>query len=112
MYKLNRRGTISQWGATQNDIGGPVSSLVDSWEKWMQVDDRDGRSILQSNQQVWAYDYKVIMRFEPTRPTLSNMTIDYGGQRLKINSVQIKTEGHKKWEVCRCSVVDVLVTQS
>lgn len=110
MYKLNRRGTISKCGFNKNAIGTPVKTLAASWTKWMQVEDRSGSIQSPAQQDVWTYDYKVIMRFEKTRPTQSNMTIDYDGGRLQIQSIQIKTEGAKTWEICRCSKTDIEVT--
>lgn len=112
MYKLNLRGTITQWTTVNNAIGTPEKVLVDSWDKWMQVDDRSGSLQTPVQQDVWTYDYKIIMRYEKTRPTKSNMTIDYENGRLIIRSVQIKTEGAKTWEICRCSKVDIEITQS
>lgn len=112
MYKLNRRVTVTRWVSGKNSIGSPVPTISGSWDKWAQVDERDGRQFTQADQQVWAYDAKIVMRYEKTRPTQSNMTIEYEGARYVIQSVSIKTEGHKKWEVCRCSKVDIPITQS
>lgn len=112
MYKLNRRVTVRQWAASQNSIGSPVQVQVGSWSKWAQVEDRFGNQQVQSDQQVWVYDNKVVMRYEKSRPTLSNMTLDYEGTRMLINSVEIKTEGYKAWEICRCSKVDINIEQS
>lgn len=117
MVKLNRIVTVRRWGATQDEIGGPVAVEVGSWDKWAQVDDRSGSttqiltsrgggSSFQNQQTVWSYDYKVTMRRERTRPTQSNDTVDYEGQRMKVESVDLINEGFKQFEILRCSKVD------
>lgn len=111
---LNRRVTVLVPGATQNDQGGNVAEVLDSWDKWAQVEDRSGSNQFSNQQQVWDYDYKITMRFEVSRPTKSNYEIQYEGYRLKIESLSINTEGYKAYEICRCSKVDenVLTNES
>jgi hypothetical protein len=46
------------------------------------------------------------MRYYPSRQTKSNYLIAYEGMVLKIESISINNEGHKKTEVLRCSKVD------
>lgn len=123
MVKLNRRVTIKRWSATQNEIGGNNAILISEWVKWAQVDDRSGSNtpILTSRgggnsfynqQQVWTYDYKVILRYEKSRPTHSNDTVDYEGQRMKVESIDLINEGFKQFEVLRCSKVDGDITSN
>jgi len=111
VVNLNRRIEIVVFGATQNDMGGNVATEIDSWPKWAHIDQRSGFNVMQNDQNVWPYDYKVIMRHERTRPTKSNYEIRYEGYRLKINSISIDDEGYKGYEIARCSKVDEVITQ-
>lgn len=108
--QLNRRVTVIIPGYTLNDQGGPEAITVDSWEKWAHVENRSGSNSFPYQQQVWQYDYKIWLRHETTRPTKSNYEIQYEGYRLKIESVEIDSEGYKGYEICRCSKIDEAVT--
>jgi len=108
--QLNRRVTVIVPGVTINDQGGPEASVLDSWEKWAQVENRSGSNSFQNQQQTWQYDYKIIMRFETSRPTKSNYEIEYENYRLKIESIEIDSEGYKGYEILRCSKVDEFIT--
>lgn len=99
---------IGSW--QKNDQGGLEWVEIDRWKKWAAVEDRSGSNQFNNQQQVWTYDYKVMMRFERTRPTKSNYWIEYEGWRLKIESLSLDSEGYKDEEVCRCSKVDEVVT--
>lgn len=110
MVKLNRRVTVIIPGATQNDQGGNEASIIDSWEKWAQVENRTGGNQFNNEQQVWNYDYKITMRREASRPTKSNYELQYEGYRLKIESLTIDSEGFKGYEICRCSKIDEDIT--
>jgi SPP1 family predicted phage head-tail adaptor len=108
--KLNRRVTVIVPGVTQNDQGGNVATELDSWTKWAQVENRSGSNSFPNQQQVWQYDYKVTMRYEPSRPTKSNYELEYENYRLKIESIEIDSEGYKGYEICRCSKIDENIT--
>lgn len=110
MVTLNRRVTVIVPGVQQNDQGGNEASVLDSWEKWAQVENRTGSNQFNNQQQVWQYDYKIIMRHERSRPTKSNYEVQYEGYRLKIESLSIDSEGYKGYEVLRCSKIDEVVT--
>lgn len=110
MVKLNRRVTVIIPGVTQNDQGGNEGSIIDSWEKWAQVENRTGGNQFTNEQQVWNYDYKITMRRETSRPTKSNYELQYEGYRLKIESLIIDSEGFKGYEICRCSKIDEDIT--
>lgn len=97
-------------GVIQNDQGGNVATVIDSWVKWAKVENRSGSNSFQNQQQTWSYDYKVIMRREATRPTKSNYELQYEGYRLKIESLEIDSEGYKGYEICRCSKIDENIT--
>lgn len=104
--KLNRRVTIRRWATQQDDGGGSDKVLVDAWDTWAQVEDRSGFSIHSQEQDQWQYDYKVTMRYAESRKVGSNDTIDYEDKRLKINSLSVKSEGSKRFIICRCSTIE------
>lgn len=110
----NRKYNLIVWVVVvswlKNDQGGLDAVEVDRWKKWAAIQDRSGSNQFNNQQQVWTYDYKVMMRFERTRQTKSNYIIEYGGYRLKIESLSLDSEGYKDEEVCRCSKVDEVVT--
>lgn len=110
MVKLNRRVTVIVPGVVQNDQGGNEASILDSWEKWAQVENRTGSNQFNNQQQVWDYNYKIIMRREASRPTKSNYELQYEGYRLKIESLTIDSEGFKGYEILRCSKIDEDIT--
>ncbi len=106
MIKLNRRVTIKVEGNDQNEIGGPVTTDVDSWEMWAEINDRTGSNFSPNDQTLWSYDYRVIMRDERTRPIKVNYTIIYQGQRLKIESITRRNEAFRMYVECRCSTIE------
>lgn len=106
MIKLNRRITLRGWGSLQNEIGSPVAVEVAAWEQWAQVEDRSGFPVNQFQQELWQYDYKITVRHERTRRIGSNYTIDYDGKRLAINSVSLKSEAFRQYDVLRCTAID------
>lgn len=108
--QLNRRVQLKAWGSDQDDIGAPVKTLLASYAIWAQVEDRSGHLYLGQEQSTWNYDYKITFRYEKTRPISSNMTIDYDGKRLAINSVSYQNEGNRRFVVTRCTTTDEAVT--
>ena len=106
MVNMNRRILIMECKGLRNDQGGLDNTLIQSWAKWAKVEDRTGSNEVNQNQTQWQYDYKLTMRYYPSRQTKSNYLIAYEGMVLKIESISINNEGHKKTEVLRCSKVD------
>lgn len=104
--RYNRIVWVVIMSYVKNDQGGLDTVEVDRWKKWASIQDRSGSNRFTNQQQVWDYDYKVMMRFERTRPTKSNYMIEYEGYRLKIENLSLDSEGYKDEEVCRCSKVD------
>jgi SPP1 family predicted phage head-tail adaptor len=106
MVKLNRRVVIRAWGSTKNDIGGLSAVEIASWALWAEVQDRQGSNFNTNQQEQWQYDYKVTVRHESGRKIGSNYTVDYDGQRLKINSVSHLSEAFRMFDVLRCQAID------
>ena len=110
--QLNRRVTLKSYGSTQDEAGGLVPVTTASYSIWAKVEDRNGREFTNQQQEQWSYDYKVTFRYEKSRPVKSNMTIDYDGKRLKINSLSFSNEGNRKYCVARCSASDLTEVDS
>lgn len=104
--QMNRRITLKSWTAVQ-DLGGGSSPVnVLSYDKWAKVRARNGIPFTSEEQQVWNYDYEIITRYERSRISGSNFTIDFDSKRLRINSLSFENEGNRKWEVFRCTTID------
>ena len=105
--QLNRVVNIEIWQFTQDDGGGVIGSVQESWQQRANVEDRTGyRSSYGSQgvdqaQQQWEYQYKFVLRY--IRPIQSNYTIVYDGYRYTIDEVALSSEGHKRFYhiVCR-----------
>ena len=110
--QLNRRVTLKSYGSTQDEAGGLVPVTTASYSLWAKVEDRNGREFTNQQQEQWTYDYKVTFRYEKSRIVKSNMTIDYDGKRLKINSLSFSNEGNRKYCVARCSASDLIEVDS
>lgn len=106
MYKLDSRVNINRYTTAKNEFGGLVAVLTGSWSKWAEVQDRTGSSAQSYQQTQWSYDNVIVMRYELERPTRSNDVVEYESQFYKINSIQIKAEGFKTWELLQVTKID------
>jgi head-tail adaptor len=106
MVNMNRIVIARAWAAIKNDQGGLNPIEIGSWQMFAAIEDRAGSSSSPYNQEIWTYDYRITIRYAPSRVIGSNYTIDYDGKTLKINSIASKTEGFKHYSVLRCSVID------
>lgn len=106
MYKLNRRVTIYRYDTVQNEFGGLTPLQTGSWTKWAEAEDREGTPNRDYMQGQWVYDQSFIFRYEPARKLRSNDMLFYDNGFYKINSIQIRKEGHKWHEYVRASKVD------
>ena len=104
--ELNRRIILKSWGSSQGDTGGLTAIQIASYPIWAKVEDRNGRLVTGAQQREWSYDYKVTFRYEKSRVVNSDMTIDYDGKRLSINSLSYANEGQRKFCIARCSATD------
>lgn len=86
--------------------GGNIAVQVAYWDKWATVSERNGSQVNDYQQRQWNYTTTVAMRHEKERPTRSNDTIDFNGERYEITSVRIVDEAHRKWEVCEVNKID------
>lgn len=106
--RKDRRITIETWTPGQAAGGGPQSSITSSYTMWANIENRDGRLITAENQRQWPYNYKIITRFETSRPITNRQTILYGSVRMAINSVTIDREGMKEENILRCSTIGTI----
>lgn len=107
--ELNRRITFRSWGSVQDEGGGPIAIIVNTYTIWAKVEARSGQMFSGQQQALWTYDYKVTFRYEKSRIVASNFTIDYDGKRLTINSLSFINEGNRKYAVARCSTTDASI---
>lgn len=110
--ELNRKITLKSWTAVQDAGGGSSPVNVASYTKWAKVRARNGVPFTSEEQQVWNYDYEITTRYERSRISGSNFTIDFDGKRLRINSLSFENEGNRKWEVFRCTTIDANIDTS
>lgn len=110
--QLNRKITLKSWAAVQDAGGGSSPVNVASYSKWAKVRARNGVPFTSEEQQVWNYDYEITTRYERSRISGSNYTIDFDGKRLRINSLSFENEGNRKWEVFRCTTIDANIDAS
>lgn len=104
--EMRSRITLKSWGSYQDEGGGPVPLLLNSYTIWAKVKARNGQLYTGEQQAIWPYDYEVSCRYEKTRVIASNFTVDFDGKRLAINSVSFKNEGNRKDTVLACRTID------
>jgi len=102
--EFKNRITFERYGApTQSATGGLIQgSLAALWVKWSKVEDRSG-SLSTDKGREWNYDYKVTVRYQPSKVEQSGDLVIYGGNRMVIRSVEFKGEGRKRLVIIRCS---------
>lgn len=113
---MNRRLTVRRWGSTTDEGGGTSAIEISNWTVWANVENKDssskgfgrgsGAASNDQNQRQWAYSYKVILRYEISRPLLVMDTFDYDNKRLTVESLSIEDEGNRKFVIARCSTVE------
>lgn len=104
--ELRSKITVKSWSSTKDAGGGITKSVVSSYDIRAKVENRTGTAQRQ-DQAIWNYDYKITVRYEASRVIKSNMTVDYNGKSLKINSVSYEDEGKLKYCILRCTIIDV-----
>lgn len=102
--KLNTRINIITSTPSQDAGGGLSEVRTDDYPLWAKVEARDGRMITGESQVQWSYNYKIIFRYEKSRPVSSGQTIEYDGKRLMIHSISYEDEGKRRYCIARCSV--------
>lgn len=97
------RVTIERYTFAQDPTGGLVPSLEISYTKWAQVENRSGSFGVDRMQRDWNYDYKITLRYEPSRVEKSGDMVVYEGKRFQVRELVIEGEGMKKFVILRCS---------
>lgn len=93
--ELNRTVGIEVWTFTQDDAGGAIPELADSWEQKAKVLKRSGSQVNNNSQQQWVADLVVFVRNLKT--IRLNYTLIYEGDRYTINDVKVLDEGDKRF---------------
>lgn len=89
---------------TKDEFGGVTTdenTLLG--EFWAKVESRGSSANYTHNQQLMTYDYTITIRYQAEAPIAIGYVVTYGAKRLKINSIETKDEGNKKFTVLRCS---------
>lgn len=102
-FKL--RVTIRQWRWLSDPGAGHYPEEVTNWTVWAKKKNRSGSQFNTEGQQQWQYETTFTIRFN--EDFKSNMTVDSGGQRWLINSIEIDNEGYKGFMKLRCSTTDI-----
>jgi len=110
--RFNRRVTILVIGSTQNEMGGNEPVVLDSYERWACIEDKRGFNNNPYEQTLWQDRRRVILRRFNTQHTQVNYQIDYKGQRMKIESIQVNSEGFQHYEILECINIDSEISMS
>lgn len=94
--ELNTRVLIKHYTTTQDVNGKPVSALTASWEKWAKVEQKNGSKVLDNAAVSYKEAFEIWIRYEVSRPTLTNYHVNYKSKEMIIHSVIPKIEG-KQW---------------
>ena len=108
--KLNRRITIKQWNLTTDIGGGSYYTQSASWATWAEKVNVAGSQSNTEAVQQWEYNTTFKIRFNEA--VRSNMTVDEGGARWLINSIEVDSEGYKEFMYLRCSKTDINIDVS
>lgn len=115
--KLNRIITFEVWEYSQDNGGGAIGAVIDTWNQRAHILDRNSyRSALgavddSQAQQQWSFQFKVTVR-KLTQQITSNMTFLYEGFRYVINEISVESEGHKRFYIIRASKTETWVGTS
>lgn len=104
--KMNERVDIITIASTKADNGRPIASEISRETRWAKVEDRQGVMVYDKAQIQFIYDYKITFRHYPSNALINTNILEYKGQKLSIKSIQIKSEGSRRFEVVRCSKLE------
>lgn len=80
---------------------------------WAKVEDRSSGSNYSHNQQLTQYDYKITIRDSKSFALTTNFFINWNSNQLKIEGIERKDEGKKRFLILRCSKIgDIEVADS
>jgi len=101
-FKL--RVLIEVWEYSQDDSGGNIRTLIDSWEQWANIANKTTSQASVESQQQWTNSEVFTMRF--LREIKNTYTILWSGARYIINNSSVQEETKKKFYILRCSKTD------
>lgn len=98
--ELNTKVTIKHYTTTQdNSTGKTNSSLTASREKWAKVEQLNGSKVLDNAAVSYKEAFKITIRYEVSRPTLTNYHVNYKNKEMIIHSVVAQQEGKQWFEI-------------
>lgn len=104
MYR--NRVTIERYTHVQDATGGLIPVMELSYSKYADVEDRRGNIQTNGLQRDWSYDYKITMRYEPSRVEQSGDIIRHDGKKLQVNEVSFSGEGTRRFVILRTSTLE------
>lgn len=101
--KMDRRITCTNYTNGKTASGGATLTPTQSIVVWAFVENRSGSYQNAQANMKYEYDYKVTLRF---RGEINSATVlQYESEKMRINSLQIKSEGMKNYLIARCSKI-------
>lgn len=94
---LNRKITINKYLFGQDENGGNIKALAETFIVWANVEQRSGSRTLDNLQIQYKEVYKVVKRYEASRILSPDDEIVYETKILNIGAVIEKEEGRKKF---------------
>ncbi len=100
--EFNRRIVLTAYDYVEGNSGGIVPIFKEALSKWAKVEQKRGFTATAEAQQQSVMYYQVTMRYE--KSVNENWIISYEKLTLKINDIDVKEEGYKRYQVLNCSV--------
>lgn len=101
---LNRPVTINKYIYGQDDSGGNIKMLDESYSLMADVQPINNNYVLEQLQIKYGEGYRITLRYEPSRLLNPNDEILYGGYIHKIQSVRIQEEAAKRFVILNTSI--------
>lgn len=98
---LDRKVIFENWDYTKDIGSGNVKTLRNSFARLAKFENRTGQEIVTGAQQVYPYNAKVVVRYNPN--IVSTTTFVHSNSRYKIESISIDDERKKRFMIIRSS---------
>ena len=105
-YNLNRPIIINKYVFTQDDSGGNVKTLSDSYTLMADVKPISNSYLLQQMQVKYGEGYTITVRFEPSRLLTPNDEIVYKNGIHKIQSIKNQEEAGRRFVIITTETIN------
>lgn len=110
--QMDQQVVIRRWSKVKDSAGGLREVNTDSWTLWAAQEGRKGFALTNNQQMTWSYKQVFTVYYESDRRIYSNDTVDYDGQRFRINSVSNQTEGNRQMIEIETSTTGTAITDN